>query len=156
MLQKPIVRGASAAIHVAFIAMVLSFAWYGLEPRSWAGGSGFTGAGVSTIGGTLALALALTMAIGLILWLRKGQTEILSIPDCILLTIFGFVVWQSLDVRFVAAFLALAAALVPVLIDPRRQQRAAPPVYWPGYGPVAPSNPPRAPGSDEGSAPPPA
>jgi hypothetical protein len=159
MLQRPIVRAASAAIHVAWIALLISFAWQTLQLR--VGIMDETGGTSNRIVAVLGVSLAAAMTIGLILWLKRNRIGILLICDLVLLALFGFVVWVSITVGAfeafgVAAFVALAAALVPVLIDPRRQQRAAPPVYWPGYGPVVPSNPPRAPGSDERPAPPPA
>ena len=140
MLQQPIVRSASAATHVVFIALVLSFAWQTLQLRM--GIFDETGGTSNRIVAALGVSLAAAMVIGLILWLSKGQIELLLIPDSILLVTFGLLLSFHIEAVFVVCFLALAAALVPVLTDPRRQQRAAPPVYWPGYGPGVPPNPP--------------
>jgi len=153
LLQNRFTRGASAAIHVVFITLVLWGVWRALQPQSWAWGE--PAEKISRVIAMVGIAFAILMAIGLVLWLRKGRIELLLIPDNILLVVFGFAAWQSLDVRFVVSFLALAAALVPVLMDPRRQQRATPPVYWPGYGSGAPPYSPADSAASERPKPPP-
>ena len=125
MHQTRIVRIVAAAIHVVFIAILIWQAWQALEPRSWAGGPGFIGTGVSTIVGMSGLALASAMAGGLIWWLKTGQIAILATSDLVLMGGLGLLVWYSFEVGFVACIIALAVALRAVLTD-RSRQRSAP------------------------------
>jgi hypothetical protein len=152
MLQGRLVRGASAAIHVVFIALLLWFAWVAFPSRE-PNFDDETGA-INRLFATVAAAIATLMALGLILWLKRGRIELLLIPDNVLLVLFGFGLSLHIEAVFLACFLALVAAEAPVLTD-RRSQLSTPRGYSPGYSPGAPPNPPRATGSNERPAPPP-
>lgn len=149
MLRRRFVRGASVAIHVVFIALTIWYAWWAQQSVFFSDETGTANA----IAGMLAIALATTTTVGLILWLKRGRVAILLVADLVYLILFGDLVWEFKKVGYLPFLLALGVALYPVLTDPRAR-RAGTPVYWPGSGPGVPPNAPRATGSDERDAPP--